>query len=220
MNGVHDMGGMHGFGPVLREENEPLFHADWEGRVYAINRLSRTHGYFNIDEMRYGIESMPPAHYLRSSYYERWLATVEYNLIEKGILTSDELDARTELFQRQPGANHPEHVPTGPVPQTIGDTPATSLEPRFAVGDPVMVNNSHPTGHTRVPRYTRGKHGVVHRIHGPAIFPDTHAHGLGEHPQNVYSVRFDARELWGDSAEQNQSLYIDLWESYLEPDPA
>lgn len=223
MNGVHDMGGTHGFGPVQREENEPLFHADWEARVLAINRLSRKHGYYNIDEFRYGIERMQPAHYLRSTYYERWLATVEYNLIEKGLLTSDELDFRTELFRNHPETDPPQQMPPEAVPRTVRDipeAPAAALEPCFAVGDLVVARNSHPTGHTRLPRYIRGKRGVIHLVHGPAIFPDTHAHGLGENPQNVYNVRFDGPELWGDSAEPGQVLYIDLWESYLEPVPS
>lgn len=220
MNGVHDMGGTHGFGPVQREENEPTFHADWEARVLAMNRLSRARGYFNIDEFRFGIESMQPAHYLRSTYYERWLATVEYNLIEKGLLTSDELDARTELLRSHPETGLPQHISAEPAPQIARDTPdtpAAPLQPRFAVGDPVLTRNVHPTGHTRMPRYIRGKRGVIHLLHGPAIFPDTNALGLGENPQNLYNVRFDGRELWGDSAEPGQVLYIDLWESYLEP---
>lgn len=219
MNGIHDMGGMHGFGPVQREAHG---HAEWELRVIALNRLSQKQGYFNIDEFRYGIENMQPTHYLRSAYFERWLATVEYNLIEKGLLTRDELDSRTEQLRRQSETDRPEHTPAGHVPQTLRGLPETtssSLEPRFAVGDKVLVRNSHPTWHTRVPRYVRGKRGVIHLVHGPSTFPDTHAHGLGKNPQNVYNVRFDGPELWRDSAEPGQILYIDLWESYLEPDP-
>lgn len=221
MNGVHDMGGMHGFGPVVREENEPLFHAEWEARVRAM--MYATVGrVFNLDEFRYGIEQMPPADYLRSSYFERWLATVEYNLIEKGVLTSAELDARTALLQQQPDATLPSPgsaespwrdapaIPYGPIPE---------IAPRFAVGDAVVTRNQHPTGHTRLPRYTRGKRGVIYLVHGPEVFADTNAHGLGEQPQVVYSVRFAARELWGDAAEPDGTLNIDLWESYLEPAP-
>lgn len=217
MNGIHDMGGMHGFGPVQREAHG---HTEWELHVIALNRLSQKQGYYNIDEFRYGIENMQPSHYLRSAYFERWLATVEYNLIEKGLLTRDELDSRTEQLRRQTETDRPEHIPAGHVQQTLQglpDTTSSSLEPRFAVGDTVLVRNSHPTWHTRVPRYVRGKRGVIHLVHGPAPFPDTHAHGLGKNPQNVYNVRFDAPELWADSAEPGQILYIDLWESYLEP---
>lgn len=223
MNGVHDMGGTHGFGPVQREEDEAVFHADWEGRVYAINRLSREHGYYNSDEMRYGIENMQPAHYLRSSYYERWLATIEYNLIEKGLLTRDELDSTTELLRGQSGIDRPGHIPAGHAPSFVPDipeSPPAARQPRFVVGDSVLARNVHPTGHTRLPRYIRGKRGVIHLMHGREVFPDTHAHGLGENPQDVYNVRFEGRELWGDSAEPAQVLYVDLWESYLELGPA
>jgi nitrile hydratase len=219
MNGVHDMGGMHGFGPVLREENEPVFHADWEGRVLAINRLAQSRGNYNIDEFRYGIEQMPPAHYLRSSYYERWLATVEYNLIQKGLITQDELDARTALLRDDPEAVSPIFAGTAAaVPDDQAMAPAADPPPAgFAVGDAVVTRNVHPQHHTRLPRYARGKRGVIHHVHGPAIFPDTHAHGLGPQPHCLYSVRFEARELWGDSAEPGQYLYLDLWERYLSP---
>ncbi len=219
MNGVHDMGGMHGFGPVLPEENEPLFHAEWEGRVRAM-MYDVVGRFFNLDEFRYGIEQMDPAHYLRSSYFERWLRTVEYNLIEKGVLTSDELDTRTNLLQQQPNATLPEPGSVDSPSRAVRKRPATDMPeitPRFAVGDAVITRNQHPTGHTRLPRYTRGKRAVIHRIHGPEIFADTNAHALGENPQVVYSVRFTTQELWGDAAEPGGTLNIDLWESYLEP---
>ncbi|MDQ3549240.1 MAG: nitrile hydratase subunit beta, partial [Chloroflexota bacterium] len=212
---------MHGFGPVEPEANEPLFHAEWEARVRAM--MYATVGrVFNLDEFRYGIEQMPPADYLRSSYFERWLATVEYNLIEKGVLTSAELDARTALLQQQPDAELPL---TGSVErpwQTVEEKtepPVTEITPRFAVGDAIITRNQHPARHTRLPRYTRGKRGVIHLVHGPEVFADTNAHGLGQNPQVVYSVRFAARELWGDAAEPDGTLNIDLWESYLEPAP-
>jgi nitrile hydratase subunit beta len=219
MNGVHDMGGMHGFGPVEREENEPLFHASWEGRVRAMMSLTMAQGIFNLDAFRYGIEQMQPADYLRSTYFERWLATVEYNLIQNGVLTEAELDARTEHFQEYPAAEMPRGDPAWKAPNRLPEPEAPSLEPRYAVGDLVIVRNVHPTGHTRMPRYTRGKRGTIHLVHGPEIFPDTHAHGLGVHWQTVYNVCFDGHELWGESAEPGQTLYIDLWESYLEPCP-
>lgn len=219
MNGVHDMGGMHGFGPVEREENEPLFHAEWEAHVAAINRLVRRPGIFNIDEFRKGIERMDPAHYLRSTYYERWLATVEFNLAAKGFITADELESRMELLRQNPDADVPraeQPVPVPQVSQPVSET-VTDAEPRFAVGDEVVTRNVHPVGHTRLPRYARGKRGVIHLVHGVQIFPDSNAHGKGEDPRPLYNVRFDARELWGDSAEPNQVLYLDLWEPYLEP---
>jgi nitrile hydratase subunit beta len=220
MNGVHDMGGMHGFGPIHRDPNERGFHAEWEAHVVAINRFSRSQGLYNIDEFRYGIERMDPVEYLRASYFERWLATVEHNLVAHGALTTAEIDARMELLRDDPDARPQQgDVPT-PSPRPArqsSEAPAGDPEPRFAVGDRVVTRNEHPTHHTRLPRYARGKRGMIHRIHGPAIFPDTNAHGLGENPQVLYSVRFDGNELWGDSSEPGEQLYLDLWESYLTP---
>jgi nitrile hydratase beta subunit len=221
MNGVHDMGGMHGFGPIAREEHETRSHAEWEARVRAIAGLAIEERYFNLDAFRYGIERMEPAHYLRAPYYERWLASVERNLIEAGLLTGDELDARTALLRQQPDATFPrtgDAEPPRSEPQEHPD-PSPPPAPRFAVGDAIVTRNVHPTGHTRLPRYARGKRGVIQLMHGPQIFPDTHAVGLGEQPQVLYSVRFDGRELWGDSAEPSQTVALDLWESYLEPAP-
>ncbi|MGH2534200.1 MAG: nitrile hydratase subunit beta [Thermomicrobiales bacterium] len=219
MNGVHDLGGMHGFGPIAREKDEPLFHAAWEAHVLALQQLTLGQGYFNLDAFRYGIERMDPAHYLRSTYYERWLATIEDNLIQAGILTADELDARTERLRSDPDAPLPRPTAAPPQwsPRETSHAPLPRLTPRFSVGDPVVTRNVHPTGHTRLPRYARGKQGVIHLVHGPEIFPDTNAHGLGADPQVVYNVRFDSRELWGKPAEPCQMLNIDLWESYLEP---
>ena len=224
MDGVHDLGGMQGFGPVEREENEPTFHAAWEAAVLAMMRAGGSRGLFNIDEFRHGIERMVPAHYLRATYYEKWLDGVTRILVEKGVVGAEELAARRAFFERQPDA--PATAPlSGPLPprppfnqgwvqDAIRETGAT---PRFAPGDPVRTREMHPHGHTRLPRYARGKRGVIHRCHGIHVFPDTNAHGQGEQPQPLYSVRFDARELWGESAEPNQVVHIDLWESYLRP---
>lgn len=217
MNGVHDMGGMHGFGPVEREENEPLFHAGWEGRVRAMMSLTMGQGIYNLDAFRYGIEQMPPAHYLRSTYFERWLATVEYNLILNGVLTEAELNDRTDVFQQHPGTELPQGDPAWSMPPREPLPRAPDITARFAVGDPVVVRNVHPPHHTRMPRYVRGKRGSIRIVHGPEIFPDTHAHGQGVEWQTVYNVSFDGHELWGDSAETGQTLSIDLWESYLVP---
>jgi nitrile hydratase len=179
--------------------------------------IARSRGHFNIDAFRYGIERMDPAHYLRSSYFERWLASTELNLREHGFLTGDELDDRTEYFRQHPGAVRPRGVaaPTWEPPDESANPPLQVS--RFEVGDAVRTRNVHPSGHTRLPRYARGKRGIVQRLHGAQIFPDTNAVGLGENPQPLYSVRFDARELWGDSAEPRQTVSLDLWESYLEP---
>jgi nitrile hydratase subunit beta len=224
MDGVHDLGGMHGFGPVEREENEPPFHAPWEATVYAMMRAGLGGGLYNLDEFRHGIERMDPAHYLRSGYYEHWLDGIVRVLVEKGVIGHDELEARTAFFAARPDA--PATAAMGAMPEAAAPglawvAPASERSatrpPRFAVGDPVVTRNIHPRGHTRLPRYARGKRGVIHRQHGAHVFPDSHAHGQGEQPQPLYSVRFDARELWGSAAEGNQHVYIDLWESYLEP---
>ena len=222
MNGVHDMGGMHGFGPIVREEDEPLFHAEWQAHVRAMLDLADERRYFTLDAFRYGIERMEPAHYLRAPYYERWLASIEHNLIEEGFLTGDELDARTELLRQHPDAIPPPAANVEPKQSSPDEPPDPSPllpSPRFAVGDEAITNNDHPTGHTRLPRYARGKRGVIDRDHGPQTFPDTNAHGGGKQPQTLYTVRFDARELWGESAEPRQTVSLDLWESYLEPAP-
>jgi nitrile hydratase subunit beta len=224
MDGVHDLGGMQGFGPVKREENEPVFHAAWEAAVLAMQRAGGSRGLFNIDEFRHGIERMSPADYLRVTYYEKWLDGVTRLLLEKGVLDAAELAARRAFFEERPTAPATEPL-TAPLPprapanaQWAQDViRETGAAPRFAPGDKVRTREMHPHGHTRLPRYARGKRGVIHRCHGIHVFPDTHAHGGGEQPQPLYSVRFDARELWGESAEPNQAVHIDLWESYLLP---
>jgi nitrile hydratase len=216
VNGVHDMGGMHGFGPIDREAHES---AEWVARVMALQNLTMRQEIFNLDEFRYGIEQMAPAQYLRASYFERWLATLEYNLIKHGVLSRDELDSRIAHFRQHPDVDLPQPtsvVHPQPAPRTPSEPTVPTILPRFAVGDRVVTRNEHPAHHTRLPRYARGKRGVINMVHGPEVFADTNAHGLGENPQVVYNVRFDAHELWGNSAEPRQTVAIDLWESYLE----
>ena len=224
MDGVHDLGGMQGFGPVEREENEPAFHAAWEAAVLAMMRAGGSRGLFNIDEFRHGIERMAPAHYLRATYYEKWLDGVTRILVEKGVVGAEELAARLAFFEQKPDAPATAALPEPPSargpsnPGWVQDAiRETGAAPRFAIGAPVVTRDFHPWGHTRLPRYARGKRGAIARFHGIHVFPDTNAHGRGEDPQPLYSVWFDARELWGESAEANQRVHIDLWESYLEP---
>ncbi|MBI3000823.1 MAG: nitrile hydratase subunit beta [Deltaproteobacteria bacterium] len=224
MNSVHDMGGMHGLGRVEREEEEPVFHSAWEKNVFAMNYAVTRTGLIKTDEMRYARERMSPLHYLAARYYERTLHALEQNLLAKGIITEEELAARAEEFKK-----------TQALPARTGNRELVDLAgqliqrgrgirrfeleaaPRFEPGDPVATRNIHPKGHTRLPRYARGKHGVIVRVHGAYAFADTVASGLGENPQYVYSVRFDGLELWGSDAEPNTVVYLDLWESYLEP---
>lgn len=224
MDGIHDLGGMQGFGHVEREENEPPFHAPWEAAVLAIMRAGGSRGLFNIDEFRHAIERMEPAHYLASSYYERWLDGIARLLVEKGVVTEEEMKARVAFFGARPDAPATAAL-QGSLPEGVTADPGwrqasareTGARPRFAPGDPVVTRSFHPRGHTRLPRYARGKRGVIHRLHGIHVFPDTNAHGLGEEPQPLYSVAFEARELWGEAAEPNQRVHLDLWESYLLP---
>jgi len=220
MNGVHDMGGRPGFGPVVREENEPVFHAKWERRAFALTLAMGAWRRWNLDVARAWRERMPPADYLRASYYERWLWALERLLVEKGFVMLAELDRRpdrpTVAGVIQPGA-----LRAVDVPRMLRNRRAARREDpapaRFTPGDRVVARNLHPVGHTRLPRYVRGHQGVVDRAHGVFVFPDTYALGLGEKPQHVYSVRFAARELWGPDASPRDSVYVDLWDDYLDP---
>jgi nitrile hydratase subunit beta len=210
MNGVHDMGGMDGFGPVVREENEPVFHADWEARMCALAALTMWR--VNADETRHAIERIPPAHYLASSYYERWLAAAETLVVERGIATREELLAKQE-------ASIDPNLIANPVPAR-GPAPVKDRkpsQPRYTKGDRVRARNINPTGHTRLPRYVRGKVGVVARDWGVFVFPDTNAHHAGTNRQHCYCVAFDARELWGKPSGSREHVHIDLWEDYMEP---
>jgi nitrile hydratase len=217
MNGVHDMGGMDGFGPVVPEKNEPVFHADWERRMYALASSVTGAAQVNIDEFRHAIERIPPARYLASSYYERWLAAAETLLVEHGVVT------REELLAKQDASIDPAWIANAvatrgpaPVKDKSGSKPPRA---RFSKGDRVRARNLNPGGHTRLPRYARGKAGVIARDWGIFDFPDTNAHHAGTKPQHCYSVSFDALELWGKSAKANSRdrVLIDLWEDYLEP---
>ena len=217
MNGVHDMGGMDGFGKVVREQNEPVFHADWERRMYALVGPAMGAAHANIDEFRHAIERMLPARYLASSYYERWLAAAETLVVEQSVVTREELLAKQDR-SIDPAwiANAVATQGPAPVKDKSGSKPPRA---RFSKGDRVRARNINPAGHTRLPRYARGKAGVVARDWGVFVFPDTNAHHAGTKPQHCYSVSFAAHELWGKSAKANSRdrVMIDLWEDYLEP---
>jgi nitrile hydratase subunit beta len=218
MNGVHDMGGMHGMGPIQEEKDEPVFHELWEGRVFALRRAMGAWGKWNIDVTRYEVELVPPAEYLRMSYYERQLAAFREMLVKYGFLT------RAELESGSPAARSPKTVPALTsekaavlIANGVPTSRNVTVAPRFQPGQRVRARNMHPVGHTRLPRYARGKFGIIHRDHGVFVFPDTNAHFQGEKPQHVYSVRFAARELWGEQVAPNDSVYVDMWDDYLEP---
>ena len=217
MNGVHDMGGQQGMGPVRYEKDEPVFHASWEGRIYALNRALRAWRKWSLDTDRHALETMPPLDYLRMSYYERWVHRLEAQVVSYGFVTRDEL---------QSGRPAPGSVRATPVftlatasrwlNRGIASSREPAVRPLFKVGQRVRARNINPTGHTRLPRYARGKAGIVMRDHGVYVFPDTNAHFQGEKRQHVYSVRFTARELCCDGASQRDSVYIDIWDDYLE----
>jgi nitrile hydratase len=220
MDGIHDLGGMHGFGPIPQAPGDAESQTPWERTVQGLFRAALARRLLNLDEFRHGIERMAPSDYLTSSYYERWYRSVERILVEKSLVTEAELTATTGLLDQQAGmvSQSREELASGAPRQGASrqfrrDGPA----PSFSVGDRVVTRNMHPTGHTRLPRYARGKRGIVERVHGVFVFPDTNAHGLGEQPQAVYSVQFDAHELWGADSELETKVSLDLWESYLEP---
>jgi nitrile hydratase len=232
MNGVHDLGGMHGFGPVATERDEPVFHAEWERRAFALTLAMGFWRRWNLDMSRQAREHMPPAEYLATSYYEHWLFGLERLLVEHGFLTPDELAGcrRTAPDDGAAAATRGRPPAAGPLPGAIRAVDVARalrnrraarrdepVAPRFASGDAVVARNLHPAGHTRLPRYVRGHHGIVDRDHGVFVFPDTHAAGLGPKPQHVYAVRFAARELWGPDASPRDSVFVDLWDDYLDP---
>jgi nitrile hydratase beta subunit len=218
VNGIHDLGGMHGLGPIAPEKSEPVFHQPWEARVYAMVRAMGAWRKWNIDASRFQREQIPPAEYLRMSYYEKWLAGLCELMVAKGLVTSAELASgkpATGALKSAP-ALKAEQVPAL-VAKGSPSNRATTATARFQVGQTVRTRNIHPLGHTRLPRYARGRSGVIDRVHGVFVFPDTNALFQGENPQHLYSVKFSARELWGEAAAAQDHIYIDLWESYLEP---
>lgn len=218
MNGAQDLGGQMGFGPIAPERDEPLFHAPWEKRALALTLACGAMGHWTIDESRHARESLHPADYLSSSYYEIWTKALEALLLRHGFVTAQELAAGEALTAPTP----PKRVlKADMVPAVLAKGGPTDRAregaPRFKVGDRVRTILIHPRGHTRLPRYARGKVGVIEGLHGAHVFPDSNAHGGGENPDFLYTVAFDARELWGREADPASAVSIDAWEAYLEP---
>lgn len=216
MNGPHDMGGFTRFGPINPEKDEPLYHAAWERRVFALSLAMGATGAWNIDMSRHARESRPALEYWASSYYEIWLFGLARLLIDRGLISEEEL---SDGKARQAPRLLPRVLKAGMVEKAIaqgspadrtGDRPS-----RFRIGDLVRASHMNPAGHTRLPRYLRGHAGEIVASHGMHVYPDSHAHGLGEDPQWLYTVRFTARELWGH--ETPDIVHADLWETYLEP---
>ena len=218
MNGPHDLGGQMGFGPVAPEVDEPYFHGEWEKRALGVTLTSGAMGHWNIDESRHARESLRPADYYASSYYEIWIKALEVLLQRHGFVTADELRAGHSLGA---GTVPKRKLAAADVPAALArggpcDRPVDGA-PKFKAGDRVRTINMNPTGHTRLPRYARGKVGVIDAVREGYVFPDSNAHGNGEQPQRVYTVVFDGRDIWGRDSDPSLSVSIDAWESYLEP---
>jgi nitrile hydratase len=220
MNGVHDMGGDHGFGAVPVDD-DAQFHADWERTVYGMDKVAKAVGLYNTDEKRHAIERMDPAAYLSASYFERWLAQLETLAVEKGAVDESALERAREAAAD--GAEAPETADSELVAavraayEAEGDYERDGPDPSFAVGDAVRVRNIHPEGHTRCPRYARRARGEIGAVHGCQVFPDANAHGE-EAARPLYTVAFEATELWGPDTERaGDTINIDLWEPYLRP---
>jgi len=210
------MGGMTDMGPIHHEADEPVFHQPWEARVFALWRVLLTLGKWRTS--RVAIESIQPAAYLRMSYYERILTAVSDLLVNTKLISPAELESglpdvgTARLVPPLPAAQVPAWIAQGaPARRSVAVTP------HFTVGQRVRARNINPTGHTRLPRYIRGKVGSVERDSGVFALPDTYVYFLDDHPQHLYVVRFAARELWGDRAHANDVVYVDVWDDYLEP---
>ena len=216
MNGVHDMGGMQNMGPVRVEKNEPVFHAEWERRVFAMD--DAIDGGWPGGAGRYQQELIPPAEYLRMSYYERWLRSLSERLVKSGLVTRKELETGIAEGGNTQGRKvlRADEVRAA-IARGFPATRSVAATAKFHVGERVRARNINTTGHTRLPRYARGKQGTIARDHGVFAFNDSRVQGLGEKPQHLYSVSFAARELWGPAAAANDSVHLDLWDDHLEP---
>ena len=218
MNGPHDLGGQMGFGPVAPETDEPYFHAAWEKRALGVTLTAGAMGAWNIDESRHARECLHPADYYASSYYEIWIKALEVLLQRHGFVSAADLAAGDAVD----AAATPKRVlKAADVPAMLArgarcDRPVEGT-PRFKTGDRVRTKNFSPTEHTRLPRYSRAKIGVVDAVREAFVFPDSNAHHRGEQPQHVYTVLFSGPEIWGEGADPTLSISIDAWESYLEP---
>lgn len=217
MDGIHDMGGMDGFGKVEAPPSEPPFHAPWEGRVLAMNRAMVASREWNIDEGRYGIEILPAHLYLMTSYYERWFLRLENMCVDAGLVTREEIAAGRAQQAARPLKGDPL------TPANVAKTYARGAFARqpvapavFKVGDRVRARNMHPKSHTRLPRFVRGHTGTVERVHGTHVYPDAAVAEKKEVPAWLYTVVFDNRDLWGPDADPTVQVSIEAFEPYLE----
>lgn len=217
MNGAQDLGGQMGFGPITLEDNEPNFHAKWEERAFAVTLAMGATGSWTLDASRFARESLPPAEYLSSSYYEIWTRGLERLVVTHGLATDEELKQGKVLVD-------PKQVKRVLKAEDVGTTLAKGApvdrpeqQPaRFRVGDKVRTKRMHPETHTRLPRYARDVEGVIETVHGVHVFPDSNAHGKGEQPTWLYSVAFKGTDIWGPDSDPKLALRLDLWEPYLD----
>jgi nitrile hydratase subunit beta len=215
VDGVHDMGGMHGFGRVVPDG--AVFHADWEPRLFALTRVARFAG-LTAGHTRAVIESMPPDQYLAASYYERWLWGLERRVELAGTVTAEDIDAAVPRVEAggMPERSDPQLAERSLEVQRGGGPMPMAAAPRFRPGEQVRVRRMRPEGHTRCPRYVRGAAGVIERVHGDARLADAVARGEDGPVEAVYAVRFRSEDLFGPSEESPYRVLVDLWESYLE----
>ena len=217
MDGAHDMGGARGFGAVVPEPNEPVFHDEWERRAFALTVAMSRPGGWNIDMSRFARENRPPADYLSKSYFQIWLAGLETLMIERGLVSREEIDAGKVLLPPKPDVKIMAPQESGPGIRRGAPTEREARTPAmFALGETVRMKKIHPVTHTRLPQYVRGHLGTIELNHGYHVFPDSNSLGKGEDPQWLYTVRFDGPELWGKDADPTLSVSVDAWESYLE----
>jgi nitrile hydratase len=217
MNGAQDLGGQMGFGPVAPEKDEPVFHAPWEKRALALTLAMGATREWNIDISRHARESLPPAQYLSSSYYEIWIAGLCKMMLAQGLITADELASGKMATPPKKVAGKLFAKDVAAALVKGGPTSRPDAAARFKLADKVRTRNIHPVTHTRLPRYLRGHVGEIVHLHGTHVFPDSNAHRKGEAPQPLYTVRFSARDIWGEARHPRDTVSADLWESYLEP---
>jgi len=218
MNGVHDMGGMDGFGKVEVEQNEPPFHEKWEGRVLAMNRAMGATGIWNIDMSRHARELLAPPVYLAATYYQKWFLGLRNMLVERGYIDADEIKAGHALRPGKPLKRGPFGMKD--VERILNRAKfgrPTNTQPKFKIGDKVRCKNINPATHTRLPRYVRGHVGVLELNHGTHVYPDSASIDGTENPQWLYTVVFTSRELWGEDADPTIKISIDAFEPYLDP---
>lgn len=225
MDGIHDLGGKWGYGPVIPERDEPVFHERWEAVVFTLTRTARSAGALqNTDQFRHAVERIDPIAYLTHGYYGRWLGGLENLFVEAGTLTPREIEARLVALGGDPAAPiaarpDPGARPFDP-PAENGARRQLEKAPRFRPGDRVITSGLPVAGHTRLPAYARGRAGVIQACHQGWVYPDTNAVGRGENPEHLYTVAFTGRELWGGDAEAGMVLHLDLFEPYLSPEVA